>query len=128
MKSWKGKTMYQVINFLHEFLLLFIISFLSFPLHVKSIILCFVFLGDHKPTPTVVYYSLRNEDFPLLASLILFPHLKHIRIMMYISQSLPKMIYHINPLKLIYHLMYPLFHLVTNSLKFIPRSKKVINL
>jgi hypothetical protein len=62
MKELKGKTRYQVISFLQELILFFISSFMSFPLHVKRIILCFVYSDDHKPV--VVYPSLKEEDLP----------------------------------------------------------------
>jgi hypothetical protein len=60
MKARKGKTRYQLISFLHELLFFFISSFLSFPLHVKRIILCFVYSDDCKPTNA--YSPLSNED------------------------------------------------------------------
>ena len=50
MKARKGKTRYQLISFFHEILFFFISLFQSFPLHVKRIILCFVYLDDCKPT------------------------------------------------------------------------------
>jgi hypothetical protein len=48
--------------FLHELLFFFIISFLSFPLHIKRIILCFVYSDDHQPS--FIYPSLEEEDMP----------------------------------------------------------------
>jgi hypothetical protein len=60
MKSQKGKTRYHFISFLHELLFFFISSFFSFPLHVKRIILCFVYSDDCNPTNA--YYPLGNED------------------------------------------------------------------
>jgi hypothetical protein len=50
------------MSFLHELLFLFIISFLSFPLHIKRIILCFVYSDDHQPS--FIYPSLEEEDMP----------------------------------------------------------------
>jgi hypothetical protein len=61
MKARKGKTRYHLIIFFHEILFFFIISFQSFPLHVKRIILCFVYSYDYKPTNA--YSSLSNEYF-----------------------------------------------------------------
>jgi hypothetical protein len=55
----EGKNRYQFISFLHELLFFFISSFLSFPLHIKRIILCFVYSDDHKPS--FVYPSLEEE-------------------------------------------------------------------
>ena len=46
--------------FLYELMFFFINSFLSFPLHIKRIILCFVYSDDHKPI--VLYLSLKEED------------------------------------------------------------------
>src|SRR5713226_9794364 len=60
MKKPNGKTGYQLVTFLHEVLFLFISSFLSFPLHVKRIIFCFVYSDDHKPSST--YPSLEEEN------------------------------------------------------------------
>ena len=60
MKKPIGKTRYQFVTFLHEVLFLFISSFLSFPLHVKIIIFCFVYSDDHKPSGT--YLSLEEES------------------------------------------------------------------
>ena len=59
MKKPNGKTGYQLVTFLHEFLFLFISYFLAFPLHVKRIIFCFVYSDDHKPSGT--YPSLEEE-------------------------------------------------------------------
>jgi len=59
MKARKGKTRYQLISFFHEILFFFISLFQSFPLHVKRIILCFVYSYDCKPTNA--YSSLSNE-------------------------------------------------------------------
>jgi hypothetical protein len=50
------------MSFLHELLFFFISSFLSFPLHIKRIILCFVYLDDHQPS--FIYPSLEEEDLP----------------------------------------------------------------
>ena len=52
MKKPNGNTSYHISSFLNELLFLFIISFLSFPLHVKRIILFFVYFDDHKPSVT----------------------------------------------------------------------------
>ena len=60
MKNPNGKTVYQLVNFLHAVLFLFIRSFLSFPLHFKRIIFCFVYFDDHKPSGT--YPSLEEES------------------------------------------------------------------
>ena len=60
MKNTNGNTGYQLVTFLHEVLFLFISSFLSFPLHVKRINLCFVYSDDHKPSGT--YPSLEEES------------------------------------------------------------------
>ena len=59
MKNPNGKTGYQLVTFLHEVLFLFISSLLSFSLHVKRIIFCFVYSDDHKPSST--YPSLEEE-------------------------------------------------------------------
>jgi hypothetical protein len=59
MKRWKEKTRYQTINFFKELIFFFISSFMSFPLHVKRIILCFVYSYDYKPTNA--YSSLSKE-------------------------------------------------------------------
>jgi hypothetical protein len=48
--------------FFKELIFFFISSFLSFPLCVKIMILCFVYLDDYKTT--VVNPSLRREDLP----------------------------------------------------------------
>jgi hypothetical protein len=58
----KGMTRYQLMSFLHELLFFFINSFLSFPLHIKRIILCFVYSDDHQPS--FIYPSLEEEDLP----------------------------------------------------------------
>ena len=60
MKIPNGKTRYQLVSFLHEVLFLFINSFLSFTLHVKRIIFCFVYSNDQKPL--VTYPSLEEES------------------------------------------------------------------
>ena len=60
MKKPNEKTRYQLVTFLHDILFLFISSFLSFPLHVKRIIFCFVYSNDHKPSGT--YPSLEEEN------------------------------------------------------------------
>ena len=60
MKKPNGKTGYHLVTFLHEVFFLFISSFLSFPLHVKRIIFCFVYSDDHKPSST--YPSLEEES------------------------------------------------------------------
>src|SRR5713101_6185131 len=60
MKKPNGKTGYQLVTFLHEVLFLFISSFLSFPLHVKRIIFCFVYSDDRKPLGT--YPSLEERS------------------------------------------------------------------
>jgi hypothetical protein len=62
MKGWKGKNKYQLLSFLHELILFFINYFLSFALHVRIIILCFVYSDEHKHT--TVYSFLRKKDFP----------------------------------------------------------------
>jgi hypothetical protein len=48
------------MSFLHELLFFFINSFLSFPLHIKRIILCFVYSDDHQQS--FVYPSLEEDD------------------------------------------------------------------
>jgi hypothetical protein len=58
----KGKTRYQSMSFLHEVMFLFINSFLSFPSHIKNIILCFVYSNDNKPS--FIHPSLEEEDMP----------------------------------------------------------------
>ena len=60
MKKPNGKTGYPLVTLLHEVLFLFISSFLSFPLHVKRIIFCFVYSDDHKPSST--YPTLEEEN------------------------------------------------------------------
>jgi hypothetical protein len=50
------------MSFLHEILFFFIISFLSFPLHIKWIILFFVYSDDNKPS--FIFPSLEEEDMP----------------------------------------------------------------
>jgi hypothetical protein len=59
MKIWKGKTRYQLISIFYELLFFFISSFLYFPLHIKTIILCFVYSDDHQPS--FIYPSLEEE-------------------------------------------------------------------
>jgi hypothetical protein len=58
----KGKTRYQFMSFIHEILFLFISSFLSFPSHIKRIILCFVYSDDNRPS--FIYPSLEEENMP----------------------------------------------------------------
>ena len=60
MKKPNGKTGYQLVTFLRKVLFLFVSSFLSFPLHVKIIIFCFVYSDDHRPSST--YPSLEEEN------------------------------------------------------------------
>jgi hypothetical protein len=48
------------MSFLHELLFFFINSFLSFPLRIKRVILCFVYSDDHKPS--FIYPSLEEEN------------------------------------------------------------------
>jgi hypothetical protein len=50
------------MSFLHELLFFFIISFISFPLHIKRIIVFFVYSNDHNPS--FIYPSLEEEDLP----------------------------------------------------------------
>ena len=61
MKERKGKNRYHLISFLHEILFFFVHSFLSFHLHVKRFILCFVYSDDCEPKNA--YSSLSNEVF-----------------------------------------------------------------
>jgi hypothetical protein len=58
----KGKTRYQFMSFIHEIMFLFINSFLSFPSHVKRIILCFVYSVDNRSS--FIYPSLEEENMP----------------------------------------------------------------
>jgi hypothetical protein len=58
----KGKTRYQFRSLLHEILFFFISSFLSFPSHIKRIILCFVYSDVLKPS--FVHPSLDEESIP----------------------------------------------------------------
>jgi hypothetical protein len=58
----KGKTRYQFIIFIHEILFLFLSLFLSFPSHIKRIILCFVYSYDNRPS--FIYPSLEEENIP----------------------------------------------------------------
>jgi hypothetical protein len=58
----KGMNGYHLMRFFHELLFLFISSFLSFALHIKRIILCFVYSDDHHPS--FIYPSLEEEDLP----------------------------------------------------------------
>ena len=60
MKKPNGKTGYQLVTFVHEVLFLLISSFLSFPLHIKILIFCFVYSDDHKPSST--YPCLEEES------------------------------------------------------------------
>jgi hypothetical protein len=50
------------MSFLHEVLFFFINSFLSFPSHIKRIILFFVYLDDNNPS--FIHPSLEEEDMP----------------------------------------------------------------
>jgi hypothetical protein len=50
------------MRFIHEILFLFIISFLSFPSHIKRIILFFLYLYDNRPS--FIYSSLEEENMP----------------------------------------------------------------
>jgi hypothetical protein len=59
MKIQKGKSRYQFISFLHELLFFFISSFMSIPLHIRRIILFFVYSDDHQHS--FVYPSLEEE-------------------------------------------------------------------
>jgi hypothetical protein len=59
MKIRKGQSMYHFISFLHEILFFFISSFLSFPLHIRRIVLCFVYSDDHQHS--FIYPSLEEE-------------------------------------------------------------------
>jgi hypothetical protein len=52
--------MYQLISILYELFLFFISSFLSFHLHIKMIILFFVYSDDHQHS--FVYPSLEEDD------------------------------------------------------------------
>jgi hypothetical protein len=58
----KGNTRYRSMSFLHEVLFFFINSFLSFPSHIKRIILCFVYSDDNNPS--FIHPSLEGEDMP----------------------------------------------------------------
>ena len=92
MKKPNGKTRYQLVTFLHELLFLFIIYFLSFPLHVKRIIFCFVYSDDHKPS--ITYPSLEEES-PHSSCFIdvdPIPSLKYMFSMIYIYPYLLKLI------------------------------------
>jgi hypothetical protein len=62
----------QAIYFFKELIFFFISSFLSFPLNVKIIILCFVYSDDYKPT--MVNSSLRREYLPSCIKLPLILH------------------------------------------------------
>jgi hypothetical protein len=62
MTILKGKTRYQFMRFIHEIMFLFGNSFLSFPSHIKRIILCFVYLDDNRPS--FIYPSLEEENMP----------------------------------------------------------------
>jgi hypothetical protein len=58
----KGKTRYHFMRFIHEIMFLFISSFLSFPSHIKRIILCFVYSNDNRPS--FIYPSLEEGNMP----------------------------------------------------------------
>jgi hypothetical protein len=58
----KGETMYQFMRFIHEIMFLFINSFLSFPSHIKRIILFFVYSDDNRSS--FIYPSLEEEKMP----------------------------------------------------------------
>ena len=58
----KGKNRYQFMRFIHEILFLFIISFISFPSHIKKIILFFVYSNNNRPS--FIYPSLKEENMP----------------------------------------------------------------
>jgi hypothetical protein len=58
----KGKNRYQFMIFIHEIMFLFINSFLSFPSHIKRIILYFVYSDDNRPS--FIYPSLEGENMP----------------------------------------------------------------
>jgi hypothetical protein len=62
MTILKGKTTYHFMRFIHEILFLFINSFLSFPSHIKRIILFFVYLDDNRHS--FIYPSLEEENIP----------------------------------------------------------------
>ena len=62
MKRLNSKSRYQFISFLHELLLFFISSFISFPSHVKRIILCFVYSEDYQTS--FIYPSLEEDLQP----------------------------------------------------------------
>jgi len=62
MTILKEKTRYQFMSFIHEILFLFISSFLSFPSHIKRIILCFVYSDDNRPS--FIYPSFEEENMP----------------------------------------------------------------
>jgi hypothetical protein len=53
---------YQFMSLLHEILFFLINSFMSFPLHIKRIILCFVYSEDYKPS--FIHPSLEEEGIP----------------------------------------------------------------
>jgi hypothetical protein len=48
------------MSLLRELLFFFISSFLSFPLCIKRVVLCFIYLDDHKPS--FIYPSLEEEN------------------------------------------------------------------
>ena len=50
------------MRFIHEIVFLFINSFLSFPSHIKRIILSFLDLDDNRPS--FIYPSLEEEHMP----------------------------------------------------------------
>jgi hypothetical protein len=50
------------MSFIHEIMFLFISSFLSFPSHIKRIILFFVYSYDNKPS--FIFPSLEEENMP----------------------------------------------------------------
>jgi hypothetical protein len=58
----KGKTRYQLMSFIDEIMFLFISSFLSFPSHIKRIILYFFYSDDNRPS--FIYPSLEEENMP----------------------------------------------------------------
>jgi len=62
MKRLNPKSRYQFISLLHELLLFFINSFRLFPLHVKRIILCFVYSENHHSS--YIYPSLEKDLQP----------------------------------------------------------------
>ena len=95
MKKLNGNTRYLLAILLYEIFMFFINSFLYFPLHIKRIILCFVYSDDHQPTFVYPYLEEENLQPPYIVDVILYLHPSPLIRMSFVFKSFLSLIIHV---------------------------------